>query len=419
MTSGWKFSNAIICEVKMNELSVLQNNLPDNIEDLSKFVLIGREKLKAVKAEISAIQKLGLAKEVYEQKKSEAQEIAETVTLAEMRTGELLKQIPKTSGGDRRSETFKNDSGVDFEKEPILQEEPPQAKPEPIKTKTEIIKDLGFSPKQAERMQTLAENPEIVKQAIQEARNNDDIVSRSFVLGKIKQEKKKTEVERAEKKVADEYKKQEIKPVIHVGDSFDYEPSEPYKLLLTDPPYSTDVANIDGFAKSWLPKALKNVRDDGFAYVFIGAYPEELKAYLNVETPAHIKLEQVLIWTYKNTLGNNPKDRYKLNYQACLFYRGINAPALDCPITNEQWAVQEINAPDGRIGDRYHAWQKPMEIAERFIRHSTKAGDTVFDPFACTGTFLLASAKLGRKAYGIEINPENAEIAIKRGCVYG
>lgn len=413
MISGWKFSKRIICEVKMNELSVLQNKLPDNIEDLSKFVLIGRDKLQAVKAEISAIQKLGLAKEVYEQKKSEAQEIAETVTLAEMRTGELLKQIPKATKGQGVNQYSKDvaeiDTDVEFSKQ---QEEPP-------KPKAEVIKDLGFTQKQAERMQTLAENPEIVKQAIQEARNNDDIVSRSFVLGKIKQEKKKTEVEQAEKKVADEYKKQEIKPVIHVGDSFDYEPSEPYKLLLTDPPYSTDVANIDGFAKSWLPKALKNVRDDGFAYVFIGAYPEELKAYLNVETPAHIKLEQVLIWTYKNTLGNNPKDRYKLNYQACLFYRGINAPALDCPITNEQWAVQEINAPDGRIGDRYHAWQKPMEIAERFIRHSTKAGDTVFDPFACTGTFLLASAKLGRKAYGIEINPENAEIAIKRGCVYG
>ena len=390
----------------MNELSVLQNNLPDNIEDLSKFVLIGREKLKAVKAEISAIQKLGLAKEVYEQKKSEAQEIAETVTLAEMRTGELLKQIPKATKGTGSNQyeikSAENCTDATFSK-----------------PKEQIIKELGFEKTQAHRMEQLAENPEIVKQAIQEARNNDDIVSRSFVLGKIKQEKKKAEVEQAEKKVADEYKKQEIKPVIHVGDSFDYEPSEPYKLLLTDPPYSTDVANIDGFAKSWLPKALKNVRDDGFAYVFIGAYPEELKAYLNVETPAHIKLEQVLIWTYKNTLGNNPKDRYKLNYQACLFYRGINAPALDCPITNEQWAVQEINAPDGRIGDRYHAWQKPMEIAERFIRHSTKAGDTVFDPFACTGTFLLASAKLGRKAYGIEINPENAEIAIKRGCVYG
>jgi DNA modification methylase len=386
----------------MNELTVTQSNIPANIEDLAKFVLIGRDKLQSVRAEISAISKLGLAKEVYEQKKAEAQEIAETVTLAEMRTGELLKAIPKASGGDRKSDKIKSNIGVTFEK-----------------TKEETAKELGFTKMQVSRMQTLAENPEIVKEAIQEARANDDIVSRSFVLGKIKQEKKKVEVEQAKKKIADEYKKDEMKAVIHVGDCFSYTPKEKYKLLLTDPPYSTDVANIDGFAKSWLPKALDNVRDDGFAYVFIGAYPNELKAYLNIDPPSHMELVQVLVWSYKNTLGNNPKDRYKQNYQACLFYRGKNAPALDCPMTNEQWAVQEINAPDGRQGDRFHAWQKPMEIAERFIRHSTKAGDMVFDPFACTGTFLLAAAKLGRKSFGIEINPENAEIAIKRGCIYG
>lgn len=144
-----------------------------------------------------------------------------------------------------------------------------------------------------------------------------------------------------------------------------------------------------------------------------------MRAYLAAKTPPHIKLEQVLVWTYKNTLGQNPKDRYKQNWQACLFYRGINAPALDCPLTNEQWAVQEINAPDGRQGDRYHAWQKPMEIAERFIRHSTKPGAVVFDPFACTGTFLLAAAKLGRKGIGFEINPDNAKIAFERGCKRG
>lgn len=386
----------------MNELTVTQSNIPANIEDLAKFVLIGRDKLQSVRAEISAISKLGLAKEVYEQKKAEAQEIAETVTLAEMRTGELLKQIPKADNGGANQYRAKST--------PVSNKQKP---------KSETIKELGFTQKQAERMQTLAEHPEIVKEAIQEARDNDDIVSRAFVLGKIKQEKKKVEVEQAKKKIANEYKKDETKAVIHVGDCFSYTPKEKYKLLLTDPPYSTDVANIEGFAKSWLPKALDNVRDDGFAYVFIGAYPNELKAYLNIDPPSHMELVQVLVWSYKNTLGNNPKDRYKQNYQACLFYRGKNAPALDCPMTNEQWAVQEINAPDGRQGDRFHAWQKPMEIAERFIRHSTKAGDMVFDPFACTGTFLLAAAKLGRKSFGIEINPENAEIAIERGCIYG
>lgn len=161
----------------MNDLSIVQNLLPDNIEDLSKFVLIGRDKLQAVRAEISAIQKLGLAKEVYEQKKAEAQEIAETVTLAEMRTGELLRQIPKA--GQNQYTKMQNDTGVEKQK-----------------PKSETIKELGFTQKQAERMQTLAENPEIVKQAIQEARENDDVVSRAFVLGKIKQAKREEHIQK-------------------------------------------------------------------------------------------------------------------------------------------------------------------------------------------------------------------------------
>ena len=189
--------------------------------------------------------------------------------------------------------------------------------------------------------------------------------------------------------------------------------------MLTDPPYSTDVDDIDSFAQSWLPNALQHVTHDGFAYVFIGAYPNELRAYLNIDPPPHLSLVQVLVWTYRNTLGNNPHDRYKLNWQACLFYRGVDAPNLDCPLTNEQWAVQDINAPDGRLGNRFHAWQKPDEIAQRFIRHSTKKGDSVFDPFACTGTFLIAAAKLGRNSFGFEINPDNAQIAFDRGCVNG
>jgi phage N-6-adenine-methyltransferase len=166
----------------MNELTVINTQLPDTLEDLSKFVLIGRDKLQAVRAEISAISKLGLAKEVYEQKKAEAQEIAETVTLAEMRTGELLKAIPKASGGDRKSDNFKKPIGGQFEK--TVQDTIPATKP-----KAEVIKELGFDRHQAQRMEKLAENPDIVHKAIEEARQNDDIVSRAFVLEKIKEAK--------------------------------------------------------------------------------------------------------------------------------------------------------------------------------------------------------------------------------------
>jgi hypothetical protein len=39
----------------MDELIVKDSNLPSTIEDLSKFILIGREKLISIKAEIKAI----------------------------------------------------------------------------------------------------------------------------------------------------------------------------------------------------------------------------------------------------------------------------------------------------------------------------------------------------------------------------
>lgn len=386
----------------MNEITVSNANLPANLEDLSRFVLIGREQLVAVRAAIRAIDKVGVAQEVRKQKLKEGQEIGEAVLDAEVRIGELMRQVPKAKN----------------------QYESALATDGQSKTKTEAVaKMMGMDAAtdknkvehMIKRFETLAAHPEIVAQAKAEAKENDDIVTRSLVLNMVKQKQKADEIEQARTDIENQ-QKERGGAVLHIGDGIGFNPIEKYDLLLTDPPYSTDVPDISEFANRWLYPALAGVKDTGFAYVFIGAYPDELKAYLNARTPDNVTLEQVLVWTYKNTLGQNPKKKYKQNYQACLFFRGVNAPDLDCPLTSEQWAVQEINAPDGRQGDRYHAWQKPMEIAERFIRHSTKPGMTVFDPFACTGTFLLAAAKLGRKAYGFEIDPDNAEIAFQRGC---
>lgn len=379
-------------------LTVQNTQLPATMDELAKFVLIGRDRMAAVRAEITAINRLGLAQEVREQKLAEAQDIAEVVLDAEVKLGQLIAAMPKSVGGRPSSETGNTDV-TSFQK-----------------PKEQALREIGFDKMQANRLETLAKHPEIVEAAITEARENDDIVSRSFVLKKIKAKQKAEQIEQAKESIAAQAREFDHRPVIHIADSTTFDLGEKYDLLLTDPPYSTDVDDLDKFIKSWHYRALDGVKPKGFAYIFIGAYPNELQAYLNAPLPEHITLEQVLVWTYKNTLGNNPKGRYKQNYQAILFYRGIDAPDLDCPLTAEQWAVQEINAPDGRQGDRYHAWQKPMEIAERFIRHSTKPGDTVFDPFACTGTFVLAASKLGRIGIGVEVNHDNAQIAKDRGC---
>jgi len=218
------------------------------------------------------------------------------------------------------------------------------------------------------------------------------------------------------------YRNRETNPpvgsaMIHQADWRNWLAAQPTcDLLLTDPPYATEVADIRAFAHDWLPLALEKVAPTGRAYVCIGAYPNELEAYLTVPR-GKLTLAQVLVWTYRNTVGPAPKLDYKQNWQAILYYRGAEAAPLECPLLTELFSVQDINAPDARQSERYHAWQKPDALGERFIRHATKPGDLILDPFAGTGTFLMAAARLGRDAIGCEHDPKQVEVCRERGCL--
>ena len=187
-------------------------------------------------------------------------------------------------------------------------------------------------------------------------------------------------------------------------------------LLFTDPPYSTDLDNVEAFVDSWLALALSKVRATGRAYIFIGAYPAELYTYLAALRKQKTFRAEVLGWTYDNTIGPTPKRGYSQNWQALLYLYGKRAPDLDAPNLLEQSAIQKVPAPDGRQGDRFASWQKPYDLAEMYVRHSTKEGDLVIDPFAGTGTFLLAAADLGRIARGCDRDPEALSICKERGA---
>jgi modification methylase len=54
---------------------------------------------------------------------------------------------------------------------------------------------------------------------------------------------------------------------------------------------------------------------------------------------------------------------------------------------------------------REHPAPFPNELARRLIRMFSFVGDTVLDPFAGTGTTLVAAAQAGRNAVGVEIDP--------------
>lgn len=314
---------------------------------------------------------------------------------AERKAGMMLADMDLSAGG-RPAETPVNMIGVSASA-PTLQE-------------------LGIDYNRSSRWQLLASLPDDEYESFKaEVRSDTEkIITQSAALAAAKhRQREQAKHDRAAAEAAGV----SLVPTIRRAAALDWlAEQDPCDLLLTDPPYSTDVPDVREFAHSWLPEALKKVKPTGRAYVCIGAYPHELRAYLDVPS-GDFTLANVLVWTYRNTLGPSPSHDYKLNWQAILYYRGPDAAPLNCPEMVEQFSVQDINAPDGRLGDRWHAWQKPDELANRFVRHASNPGDLILDPFAGTGTFLLAAARLGRRAAGCDISQENIAIAAERGCV--
>lgn len=65
-------------------------------------------------------------------------------------------------------------------------------------------------------------------------------------------------------------------------------------------------------------------------------------------------------------------------------------------------------------GYAIHPTQKPEEIVAPLIEYSVPPGGTVCDPFAGSATTLIVARRMGRKAIGIEADPEIIEKAVAR-----
>lgn len=163
----------------MNNITTFQSaQLPDTIEDLTQFVLVGKAKLSAYMVKLQAVNKLSTAQEIRDQTLIETQELSTALIAAEQRIGELLLAIPKASGGDRKSEDFKNRDTSKFEK-----------------SKSETIKDMGYSKDEAHDFQQMAKHPEVVQKVIENALENGEVVNKSQVMKEIAEVKRQAKEE--------------------------------------------------------------------------------------------------------------------------------------------------------------------------------------------------------------------------------
>jgi site-specific DNA-methyltransferase (adenine-specific) len=109
-----------------------------------------------------------------------------------------------------------------------------------------------------------------------------------------------------------------------------------------------------------------------------------------------------IVWDKQRTTAPFRGYSYAPCYELCLF--GHKPPREKMLVKACKSLVQSKTT---KIGDKVHVFQKPIDLLQYFILQSSNTGDVVLDPFAGSGSTIVAANKLNRKAIGFELDKEN------------
>jgi DNA modification methylase len=65
-----------------------------------------------------------------------------------------------------------------------------------------------------------------------------------------------------------------------------------------------------------------------------------------------------------------------------------------------------------------HPTMKPVELVARALTNSSRPGDLVYEPFAGSGTTIVAAEQTRRRCVALEIDPRYAQVAIERWAAF-
>ena len=83
------------------------------------------------------------------------------------------------------------------------------------------------------------------------------------------------------------------------------------------------------------------------------------------------------------------------------------------PGDRKQTTLWQI-APRDDDAATVHGTQKPVECMRRPILNNSARGQAVYEPFAGTGTTIIAAEKSGRRCLGIELEPRYCDVIVER-----
>lgn len=202
-------------------------------------------------------------------------------------------------------------------------------------------------------------------------------------------------------------------------------------LILTDPPYEMERGGTCAKSKLGLnlQSNFKELEDNNLTKgitrdflelmvklqdkinIYIWCNGKQIPFYLDFFVKEHKCKFDVLIWNKTNavpTFGN----KYLTDKEYVLYFRKGGYCQPKCYEDAKTIYYSPINIKDRK---KYgHPTIKPLDFIMQMMRNSTKEEELVLDPFAGSGTTMIAAKKLNRKFIAFEINEKFYDICNQR-----
>jgi DNA modification methylase len=193
--------------------------------------------------------------------------------------------------------------------------------------------------------------------------------------------------------------------------------------VFTDPPYNVDYEGYteerlkikgdrmsDAEFKRFLKAAFRSCRAavKPGASLYVCHSSSWQREFQNALESAGFEVRCQIIWA-KNTFAWG-FGRYKFQHEP-MFYAHVAGEKDPWYGDKSQSTLWEEKKP---AANRLHPTAKPVELVERALLNSSKAGDIVVDMFGGSGSTLIGCERRGRKARLMEIDPKYADCIVRR-----
>jgi DNA modification methylase len=215
-------------------------------------------------------------------------------------------------------------------------------------------------------------------------------------------------------------------------------------LAFADPPFNIGYAydvykdNVKhdeyvGWTREWIAACKRVLKPDGSFYIAIG--DEFAAEFRTIGRALGLHLRNWIVWHY--TFGQNMKAKFARSHVHIFYFvvdpanfhfddKAVRFPSARHTEYSDKRADAWGRLPDdtwddfprvcGTFRERegWHGCQMPEALLMRIVRASSRPGDVVLDPFAGSGTTLVAAAKLGRHFIGTDVSEQYVGQARKR-----